>query len=363
MRWLGEVGPYLEPNLLDKFESIEDHIRWLIQSQDEYDDVGAEAVTDENWEQEYNEQNPKFCALYASRMNMATKLGYLGEFDKALDKLELLHLLYDKLEPCHVMAFSYFLDALVWTIKTMKNIKINSLEEKKEEKDKKEENGGSGSSEMVLEQLNTDSVRLDKRWEELKQDPVNKAVHRYLWACLGGSMKVSEDFLLQNFRAVLNFQPDYHLWYAEVYRKMRSIRRNECRQKNNILKEPSEEEQKMCREAWKRNPNTYLSCKDMGMMLKEVLWGRVEQEWDKEVNMYLKCQKYLEQALQIAQDRDQKSWVKKIQVYLAEFLLFGRGKLLDQEKGKWLFDRAVAENPEDSTVLHKVGKLCHFVRN
>lgn len=35
--------------------------------------------------------------------------------------------------------------------------------------------------------------------------------------------------------------------------------------------------------------------------------------------------------------------------------------MLDQDEGKRLYDVCLMENPDDTTVLHKVGKLCHYV--
>ncbi len=142
-----------------------------------------------------------------------------------------------------------------------------------------------GEEEQAIEE----TIVFQIRWEQLQEDDKSKACLKYMWGCLGGNLKIAEERILLTFQEVVGLDPDYYIWYAEVYRKMRGIRRNSKRQATGRLVKPSEEEEDMCREAYIRAPNIYLNIKNLAMLLKETLWSEDQAYWDAKEDVYLHC--------------------------------------------------------------------------
>ncbi len=122
LKWMEEMVPMLERSLVERSRTMEDHILSIQKIIDEDEcDGDLDIVSDDTYEESYNDQYPKFCGLYASRLNEATKLTYLKEFQKAREQLRLLETLYDRLEPCHRAAFMYAVDATQWANTLLEN--------------------------------------------------------------------------------------------------------------------------------------------------------------------------------------------------------------------------------------------------
>lgn len=276
LTWMEELLPFLEKSVTERCKSLEEFITLLNSkfNEDEENDGEVAYVSDEHFEEMYNDENPKYCSVYASRLNEAAKLTYLSEFQEAEKELQLLDRIFDKLEECHRAAYRYAIDAMRWSIITMKNLKTPGNE---------------------VEQQ--DPVLFQIRWNNLQNDGKSKAVLKFLWGCLGGALKMNEECLLAVMKETLSLDPEYHVWYSVVYRSMRGIRRNLRRhQHGGLLMPPDEYEQLMCEEAHKRNSRIYLSIKDMAIMLKEKLWNADQAEWDKNVETCVRCQNFFEYA-------------------------------------------------------------------
>lgn len=256
--WMLELIPYIDPGNRNGPYSLEGHVRMRLRREEESPLDRDNIIYLEGKDpkevavMKYNSDSPEYCLFYAEILNKAVMFAIIGKFDKALVTLKELDVeeINAALNADQREALNYAVDALKWSIQTLKN---QRGQEEQEEEDVE----------------GPDTLRL--RWADIENKKKCLAVIEYLKGKFGSSLNITETRLVEIYRKSVELEPDHHVWYTVVYRTLRGLRRNYQRQQSGNLHPPGEEERIMCETAFKLDPYIYCTIKNKAVMLKDSL--------------------------------------------------------------------------------------------